>query len=325
MIYKQKGQQILKLSISSHKKAFKTLFINRQEEISLGDEKVNIVLSPAFYWFKSEMLPVKSIAQAKKLAPSIFDGTIPDSQYSYHVMKHDDNFWLFAYDDAFIVAKLTQLGIKASQINQIYFAQSECYGLIEALGIDDNFALVSNENILSMVPLEYLDNVTSSKEYFLKHSFTKEHISLNFFQNSFIDEKYIYRLIAVSVVFIIIYFANYMILRQDLRQVLGEQYAISQKYKLPATSFELNGLKRSLKTKEKQQLAYRQNVKKLLSLSLQAGEYVKKIDISDKKASYEIIMKNAKRAEAISAVLKKSFHITSAKVIDKTFYVGVAL
>jgi hypothetical protein len=33
-------------------------------------EKLNIVLSPSFYWFKQEQLPVKNATQAKKLIPS---------------------------------------------------------------------------------------------------------------------------------------------------------------------------------------------------------------------------------------------------------------
>ena len=315
----------MKLPTSSKQKSIKTVFINKQDSISIGFEKVNIVLSPAYYWFKSEELPVSSSAQAKKLAPSIFDGTVPEGEYSYHAIKHDDKFWLFAYNDAMIVAKLTQLGIKSSQINQIYFAQSECYNLIEALKVDETFALLAKEDVLSMVPLEYLKDFISVDEYFSKHKFSKHHISLNFFQNSLIDEKYIYRLIGVAVAFIFIYFASYMILRDDLKQVLAKNYQVSQKYKLPSTSFELNGLKRSLYTKEKRQLALRKSIKELLSLSLQSGEYVKKLSVTEKKASYQIVMKSAKRAEAIKNDLKKHFRINSAKVIDKTFYIGVTL
>ncbi|MEA3521475.1 MAG: hypothetical protein U9R50_00715 [Campylobacterota bacterium] len=315
----------MKLSTKLKDNGLATLFINKQEQINIGNKKVNIVLSPAYYWFKNEVLPVKNVAQAKKLAPSIFDGTIPDAEYSYQVIKFEENFWLFAYDNALIVAKLTALGIKSSQINQIYFAQSECYDLIETMCIDESFALVSNENILSMVPLEYLGTCLPYQEYFSKHKFSKHHISLNFFKNNFIDEKYIYRLIGVTVTFILIYFASYLILRQDLKQILTKEYTIKETYKLPQTSFELKGLKRSLEAKETKQLAYRENVKKLLSLKLKSGEYVKKLDISAKKASYEIVMKHAKRAEAIKSTLKKSFQITSAKVIDKTFYIGVAL
>jgi hypothetical protein len=314
----------LKLSTSS-KKRLKTIFINKQEQVSIGNEKVNIVLSPTYYWFKSEILPVKSIAQAKKLAPSVFDGTIPESEYSYHVIKKDDTFWLFAYNDAMIVAKLSQLGIKAAQINHIYFAQSECENLIEALKIDDSYALVVDENILSMVPLQYLDNYISVEEYFSKHDFSKSVVSLNFFQNNLIDEKYIYRFIAVILAFIAIYFASYILLRNDLKQVLKKEYEITQKYKLPATSFELNGLKRSLHVRENTQIKLRKSIKRLISLSLEKGEYIKKLTITQKKASYIIVMKNAKRAEAIKSALKKSFKINSAKVIDKTFYVGVTL
>jgi len=315
----------LKLSTSNMSKHVATLFINKQENVTLRSEKVNIVLSPAYYWFKEEKLPAKTVAQAKKLLPSIFDGTIPEGEYSYEAIKHEDQFWIFAYNDALIVAKLTQLGIKASQINQIYFAQSECSNLLEPLQVDESFALVSNDNILSMVPLQYFESTMSYEDYFKTHTFTKHHISLNFFQNSFIDEKYIYRLMGIAVAFIFIYFANYLILRADLKEVLTKQYAMTQKYKLPQTSFELNGIKRSLTSKESEQLTYRKNVKKLLSLSLNAGEYFEKLTVETKKASCEIHMKDPKRAEAIKKSLQKSFQVTSAKVVDNTFYVGMAL
>lgn len=314
----------MKLRTSS-KKSIKTLFINRQEHYDIGSEKVNIVLSPAYYWFKSEALPVNSTVQAKKLAPSIFDGTIPEDKYSYYAIKHDDDFWLFAYNDAMIVAKLTELGIKASQINQIFFAQSECFSLLQALKLDETFALVSDENLVSMVPLKYLSDTITIEDYFSTHKFSKHHISLNFFQNNLIDEKYIYRLIGVAVAFIFIYFASYMILRDDLKGVLTKEYNIHEKYNLPSTSFELNGLKHSLHSKETKQLKLRKDIKKLLSISLQNGEYLKKLTLTEKKASYEIVMKSQKRAQKIKELVKKSFNITSAKVVDKIFYLGVRL
>ena len=120
-------------------------------------------------------------------------------------------------------------------------------------------------------------------------------------------------------------FASYILLRNDLKQVLKKEYEITQKYKLPATSFELNGLKRSLHVRENTQIKLRKSIKRLISLSLEKGEYIKKLTITQKKASYVLVMKNAKRAEAIKSALKKSFKINSAKVIDKTFYVGVTL
>ncbi len=316
----------MKLSTSS-KKGLRTLFINKQEQVQFNmiNEKVNIVLSPTYYWFKSEILPVKTSAQAKKLAPSVFDGSIPEGEYNYHVIKKDDSFWLFAYTDAMIVAKLTELGIKTSQINNIYFAQSECNNLIQAIKVDDKYALVADENILSMVPLTYLDNTISIEEYFSKHEFSKNNISLNFFQNSLIDEKYIFRLIWLIIAFIFIYFVSYIILKNDFKQLLIKEHEITQKYNLPATSFELDGLKRSLHSKEAKQIKLRKDIKKLIGISLEKGEYIKKLTVTQKKASFVIVMKSAKKAEKIKTIIKKSFKVNSAKVVDKTFYIGVTL
>lgn len=315
----------MKFPTSQNNQTVATVFINRQDKVTITTEKVNIVLSPAYYWFKQEHLPVKSVTQAKKLLPSIFDGSIPEGEYSYHAIKYEDSFWLFAYNDAFIAGKLKTLGIKPSQINQIYFAQSECYDLLVPLQINETHALVSDDNILSMVPLQYFKDSIPCDDYFKTHRFSKNHVSLNFFQNSLIDEKYIYRLMGVMIASIIVYFVNYLVLREDLKKVLSHQFAISEKYKLPQTSFELNGLKRTLLSKETQQINYRANIKKLLSLKLESGEYVQKLDVEEKKASYEINMNDAKRAEAIKNELQKLFQITSAKVIDTTFFVGVAL
>ncbi len=316
----------MKLPISTPKpKEVATLFINKQEAIDLPSERFNIVLSPVYYWFKSEALPVKSVAQAKKLAPSLFDGMVPEGEYSYHAIKQGEQFWLFAYNDALIVAKLTQLGIKPSQINKIFFAQTECFELDVALDINDGFALIAQEGVVSLVVSQYVQSNTSIAHYFSKRPLSKHAISLSFFQNSFIDEKYIYRLIGVAVAVILVYFGNYLILRKDLQHEKGREVAIIDKYKLPQTSFELEGLKHALYSKEKRQLELRSNIKKLLDVSLQKGEYVKKLDITQKTARYEIVMSGSKRAEAIKADVQKHFKISSPKVIDNTFYVSVAL
>jgi len=315
----------LKLPTKKNERPIKTLVINRQETLHISDERVNIVLTPAYYWFKSETLPVSSASQAKKLVPSLFDGTIPDGEYSYEVIKKGDQFLLFAYSDAMIVAKLTQLGLKPSQIHQIYFAQTECESTAMPLKLDDGPVLMVQEGVVSLVPAGYVADTMPAEDFFVTHSFSKHVVSLSFFQNSFLEEKYLYRMMAVAVAAILIYFGHYLMVRQELREVLGRQLAIIDHFKLPQTSFELNGLKNALNAKELRQLELREKIKQVLSLNLNTGEYVKKMQMSQKSGTFEIVLSDAKRAEALKTQLQSSFKITSVKVVDTTFYVGVSL
>lgn len=306
-------------------KNIQTIFLTLKNDKINTQEKVNIVLSPSFYWFKKEALPVKNSAQAKKILPALFDGSIPEGNYSYTAIKKKDDFWIFAYDDALIARALTDAGIKSTQIKDIYFSQTEVTLFGTALRIDNQYALMSSDDCISMVPLTYTQADKELQEYFQDHVFSKHSLSVSLYQNNVIDEKYLYRLMVLSVACIIIYLGNYIVLSNDLKQERIQEYLLGEKYKLPATSFERKSLKSSLESKEKRQLAMREKLKELFILSLQKDEFFKKLDISEKKLSLEIVMKEPKRAEALKQQLQKIITISSAKVVDKTFYVGAEL
>ncbi len=300
-----------------------TLFLTKESEPLHVEGKINIVLSPSFYWFKIEELPVKKASAAKALAPSLFDGVVCEGSYSYQAIKRDDVFWLFAYDDLHIAQAISDLGIKPSQIAHIYFAQSECLDLPEAIEVSASSALIAKDGAVSLIPLEYAGDTTSTQKYFTSHNFSKEYVHVNFFQNNFLDEKYIYRLMIVAIFFIGIYSAQYFFLKQDLAQESMKSMALNEKYNLPSTSFELRGLKNSLESKQKRQIKLREDIKTLLHIPLKSGEYIQKIIIKEKKAHLEIHLSEPKRAEVIKRALSKTMKITKAKVIDSLFLVGV--
>ncbi|MEA2111653.1 MAG: hypothetical protein U9P71_06345 [Campylobacterota bacterium] len=307
-------------------KGIKTLFIDKNSTFTGGEqERLNIVLSPSYYWFKRVELPVKYVSQAQSLAASQFDGVIPEANYKYMVIKKEDLFWLFAYDEAVIAQKLKNLNIKPSQIEGFYFAQNECEALSIPIKIDENMALVNSDGVVSLMPISYVNETLSLEQWSRDLNFSKHKVSLNLFQNSVLDEKWIFRFSVMSIVFIVLYLASYLLLKNDLKNELTQQYALTQKYKLPETSFQLNSLKRSLTSKENRQIELRQNVKKLFSIRLEKGEYVKKFEMKTKTVEYEIVLNAPKNAEKIKKQLSKNFKVDSAKVVDNTFYVGVKL
>jgi hypothetical protein len=316
----------LKLPIKNNDaKNIRTLFLDKSTSYHAADERLNIVLSPSFYWFKKEVLPVKYASQAQSLVASQFDGVIPSGSYKYMVIKKEELFWLFAYDESAIAQKLKSLHIKPSQIEGFYLAQNEFSTMTTPLNVNENSVLVNNDGVISMMPGVYVKERADMTPWMQSLSLSKHKVNLNLFQNSVLDEKWIYRFSALSIVGIVLYLGSYLLLKNDLKQQLVKEYTLTQKYELPETSFQLNSLKRSLLSKEEQQIKFRENLKVLFSVPLSEGEYVTKFDVNEKTAQYEMVLNKPENAEIIKRSIEKKFKVISAKVVDKTFYLGVSL
>ncbi len=258
----------MKLRTKGHaNKGVRTLFIDKRTTYSGSEqEQLNIILSPSYYWFKREKLPVKYIAQAQTLAPSQFDGVISEGNYKYMAIKKEDLFWLFAYDEALIAQKLKNLNIKPSQIKGFYFAQNECETLTVPIQVDERSVLVTSDGVTGLMPSAYVNETADIKSWLEMLTLSKHKVNLNLFQNSVLDEKWIYRFSIMNIIFIVLYLTSYLVLKNDLKKELTQQYSLTQKFKLPETSFQLNSLKRSLTSKEDRQLELRRSIKKLFSI-----------------------------------------------------------
>ncbi|RLA71544.1 MAG: hypothetical protein DRG24_05290 [Epsilonproteobacteria bacterium] len=314
----------MKFQIKPAKKMHKTdvLLLGKDSRIAVSYNKVDLILSPSLYWFREEILPAKNVPQAKKLAPSLFDAIAPEGIYNYHAQKHQDLFWLFAYDETAIAQAITDAGLRLNQVRNIYFAQNECAPADKALQIDKENVLVNNEGAISLLPLKYVQESVDAQMFFETHPRSKHKITINLFQNSLLDEKQINRLIALAILFIVIYLGAFIMQKQQYKLALTKQYALNETYQLPPTSFQLKGLIKSLESKQKRQLDFRARLNKIFKLSLKKGEYIQKFEATIKKLSLEIHLNDVSRAEGIKSELQKLIRITSAKVKNKTFYVS---
>jgi len=285
---------------------------------------VDVVLSPAFYWFREQVLPAKNAQQAKKLAPAFFDAIIPEGTYEYMAIPHRDAFWLFAYDPALIAEVLADKGLKPTQVRAVYFAQLECKGLETALKIDDAQILVDNEGVLSVLPARYAEAAETVESYCAKTPRSRYKVNISLFRSGLLDEKQLGRLTVIAIAFLAVYLAGFLQLRSQYKQQLVREYALKEHYKLPETSFQLKSLLNSLEGRRKRQLALRKTFKKLTQLPLQKGEAVTKLLLKPKQAELTVALSEPKRAEAIKAALAQFARVTSARVKDKTFYVSIA-
>jgi len=60
------------------------------------EKRYDLMLTPQFYIFKKEPLPVTYQYQAAKLAPSILDELTGSGTYGYAAIKEDDGWALIA-------------------------------------------------------------------------------------------------------------------------------------------------------------------------------------------------------------------------------------
>ncbi len=119
---------------------------------------VNIMLTPQFYTLKKEELPVKYLYQAKRIAPSLFDGLLEqEGSYEYLVYKENDKWVFIAYNLGQIRSLLLSKGISPEQVSKIFFAQQALSSFSSPVLLGEKEALIALDNTVVMVPQTALE------------------------------------------------------------------------------------------------------------------------------------------------------------------------
>lgn len=115
-------------------------------------KRYDLLLTPQFYIFKKESLPVSYQYQALKLAPSILDELTGTGTYSYAAIKEDNDWALIAYDMGKIESFLEEKGLPRDAINKVYFAQQSRAHFVQPISVDAKNALVTVDDTVVMLP-----------------------------------------------------------------------------------------------------------------------------------------------------------------------------
>ncbi len=114
--------------------------------------RYDLMLTPQFYIFKKESLPVSYQYQAVRLAPSILDELTGTGDYSYAAVKEGEDWVLFAYDMSKIESFLEEKGLPKNLINKIYFAQQAKEYFSHPVSVDERNALMTVDDMVVMLP-----------------------------------------------------------------------------------------------------------------------------------------------------------------------------
>lgn len=168
--------------------------------------KVDIILSPEFYWVRIFDIPVKNISQAKYVLPTLFEDILENiNDLSYQVLKlEDDKYLCFAYENKRIFEEIKKSGISLSSVNSIYFAQNECKSYPQFIVNDKSF-LYTDDGILVKVPNALLSSPVNLDDKYDELNLSSNKVDIKLY-NNVLSSRQIYSIVAV---FIILAFVNF--------------------------------------------------------------------------------------------------------------------
>ncbi len=171
-------------------------------------EVVNIMLPPQFYTLKKEALPLKYAFQAKKIAPSLFDGLLEDTTaYDYLVYKEADQWVFIAYDLEEIAVFLQNKGIKAEQVGKLFFAQQALDAFKYPVALGEKDALLTMGDVVVNLPRIALKDEMKLQKF--NESFIpKNGLTLNTAFHSYLTQKQAIALATLFSIFALLFFTE---------------------------------------------------------------------------------------------------------------------
>ena len=277
----------------------KTIFLDPDSPEIIVNEKVNLILSPSLYWVKKLSLPLKSARDAKKLLPSIFEESIPEGNYSYSVYKKDDDFFAFAYDDKVILDTLAKKSIAVSNIDSVYFAQSELSFIEGALKVNETQSLYVKDDMLILLPccwVEESGDLDLNELTLSKHSITLAQFG------HIVDKSSLFKTAGILLAFILLVATELFITSSKVNDLVSLKEELFSKAKLQATMFQNEATLKKYERIDTKQKVLREQISAILSLRLKSAESLKKLSLKDKTFVADF---NELSQESIDKIMKR--------------------
>ncbi|MDX9743844.1 MAG: hypothetical protein RBT59_08515, partial [Arcobacteraceae bacterium] len=209
-------------------------------------EKVNLILSPSFYWVKVFTIPVDTPNKALFLLPNLFEDYFDIAGYSFYVIKISENQYLsFAYDEEKIIQKLKSLDIAQNKILNIYFAQNEFQNLPtlaeqKAFGYGDEVFMFEKELLLK-IPNNLVGDATIPQVELSKIVFSEHFIQLHSYKK-LTSNKSVQFASSILLGFSILLFIQTILFKQMANEYPNKIETIKQQYNLPPTTIQANAI-----------------------------------------------------------------------------------
>ena len=275
-------------------------------------EAVNVMLPPQFYTLKKEALPLRYAYQAKKIAPSLFDGLLEaGSHYEYMVWKEDEEWVFLAYDIEKITAFLESKGFALEHVSKLFFAQQSVDLFDKPLLLGEDEALVSLDRMVVVVPRGAITEENGPSLVF-NNSFTpKKGIVLPGTYGSVLSLKQASMLAAIFILFALMFFVEGSRYSDDseagetkIQEMLSAYPALQSKYTRDSIVAKYKAIDTAERTKRE--------IVKMVSGMIFKGVTLSSLEVDDKSYKVHFTCKDAQVAKRLNLLATKNKLKTSA-------------
>ncbi|WP_223899033.1 hypothetical protein [Sulfurovum sp. TSL1] len=274
-------------------------------------EAVNVMLPPQFYTLKKEVLPLRYAYQAKKIAPSLFEGLLEAGDYEYMVWKEDEAWVFLAYDLEKIAAFLESKGFALEHVSKLFFAQ-QSVDLFETpllLGEDD--ALVSLDGMVVVVPRGALADEHASSQVFDNRFTPKKGIVLSGAYGSVLSLKQASRLAAIFILFALMFFVEGSRYSDDSQAGEAKMQELLSAYPALQSTYTRESIMTKYKAIDTAERKKREIVK-MVSGMIFKGVTLSSLEIDAKSYKIHFTCKDAQVAKRLTLLASKNNLKTSA-------------
>lgn len=281
--------------------------------------KVDIILSPEFYWVRIFDIPVKNITQARHVFPTLFEDILDNvTDLSYQAIKLDENKYLcFAYINKKIYEAIKNSGINLSFVNSVYFAQNECKNF-KQFTVEDKSFLYTHDDILVKVPNGILSEDIDLNKNQDQINLSNNKVDIKLY-NNILSSKQIYLIVAVSLLVSIINFAKIYDYKNSI-SLLDEKIGLEkEKSNLPSSMIQVDSIINKYKSISDQE------IKKREVLSYLLGNSNFKVDnISLEKDILTLVYQNSDKTK-VEEYINKKYKIISSKIENLDLYIRIKI
>jgi len=269
-----------------------------------SSEGVNIMLTPQFYTIKRESLPVQYAYQAKRIAPSLFEGLLENTQdYTYFVQKEEDDWLFIAYDIEKIKSFLISKGLALTNISKMYFAEQSAAQFKAPVLLGDNNALVNLNSTMTVIPKKVLQ--ADEKPMKIDKSFTpKKGLALEGRSKALIGNTETYTLATILVLFSVIYFVEGSRYGGEDAEQEAQMQLLLEDYPSLQSSYKRESIASKYKVIDKKERKKR-DVIKSLSHMIFKGSTLTSLVLDDKSFQANFACKDAKTSKKLKDLAKK--------------------
>jgi len=302
----------------------KLLLIHKEMQKQTLTEPVNLMLTPQFYTLKREQIPVQYSYQAKRIAPSLFDGLLDAAKhYSYFVSKEKDTWLFIAYDMQEIELFLEEKGIFTENVGKVYFAEQSATSFTNPVKIGEREALVNLDDSVVVVPQMVLDE--GLRVIQVNDSFTPQKgIVLEGTQSSFLTTTHAYILSAIFFLFALIFFVEGSRYGGDGAEQEAQMQVLLEEHPSLQSSYSRDSIARKYKTIDTKERKKREVIKALSSM-LFKGTTLTSLTMNEKKFEAEFICTSDSVAKKLQNLAKKEKFNTSKIANSHNLKIGGTL